>query len=184
VPVEVRRSVPSQSWEAAIIIACALTIAAALAWLYLLVLHGGYWLTGQRLPSKGGAAEDALPRVTAVIPARNEAEVLPRCLPGLLSQDYGGRFAVILVDDDSTDGTGKIAEELASAASRADLLTVVTARPTPPGWAGKVWAMSEGARAASARAASTGAANARAESSAAAAEDWPGYLLLTDADIS
>jgi hopene-associated glycosyltransferase HpnB len=145
--------------EAAIVAVCALTTAAALGWLYLLTLHGGYWRTGQRLPARLPAAA-SLPRVTAVIPARNEADVLPRCLPSLLSQDYPGLFSVILVDDDSVDGTGQIARELAAATGGAKL-TVVTARPTPPGWAGKVWAMSEGVQA------------------AGASE----YLLFTDADI-
>jgi hopene-associated glycosyltransferase HpnB len=146
--------------EATIIIACILATAAALAWLYLLMLHGGYWRTGQRLPPEG-PGEATLPRVTAVIPARNEADVLPQCLPSVLNQDYGGPFAVILVDDGSTDGTAAIAAELGAAAASAEL-TVVTARPTPPGWAGKVWAMSEGVGA---------AGNAE-------------YLLFTDADIA
>ena len=159
-PVQVRRSAPSKRPEAPIIIACVLTTAAALAWLYLLTLHGGFWRTGQRLPAQA-PAEAALPGVTAIIPARNEAEVLPHCLPSLLTQSYRGPFSVILVNDDSTDGTGKIAEELAAAAGGAEL-TVVAARPTPPGWAGKVWAMSEGVRA------------------AGDAE----YLLFTDADIA
>jgi len=152
-----RRSTPTP--EAPILIACVLASAAALAWVYLLTLHGGYWRTSQRLPahSQGGAE---LPRVTAVIPARNEADVLPECLPSLLGQDYHGAFSVILVDDDSTDGTGKVAAQLAAATGGAEL-TVVTARPTPPGWAGKVWAMSEGVRAAG----------------------NPDYLLFTDADI-
>jgi hopene-associated glycosyltransferase HpnB len=145
--------------EAAILIACVLASAAALAWVYLLTLHSGYWRTDQRLPTDARPTA-ALPAVTAVIPARNEADVLPDCLPTLLRQDYRGRFSVILVDDDSTDGTGKIAAELAATAGRADL-TVVTARPTPQGWAGKVWAMSEGVR---------------------AAGDVE-YLLFTDADI-
>jgi hopene-associated glycosyltransferase HpnB len=144
--------------EAAILIVCVLASAAALAWVYLLTLHGGYWRTGQRLPPDDGPV-DPPPAVTAVIPARNEAGVLPDCLPSLLGQDYRGQFSVILVDDDSVDGTGKVAAELAAAGSAE--LTVVTARPTPPGWAGKVWAMSEGVRA------------------AGDAE----YLLFTDADI-
>ncbi len=67
-----------------------------------------------------------------------------------------------MVDDDSSDGTAKIAAELGDIAGGADL-TVVAGRPTPDGWAGKVWAMSEGVRAAG-----------------PAAE----YLLFTDADIS
>jgi hopene-associated glycosyltransferase HpnB len=132
---------------------------AALAWSFLLALHGGFWRTSHRLPP-ATALSGPLPSVTAVIPARNEASVLPTCLPSLLSQDYPGRFSVIVVDDDSTDGTGKIAAELAAAAA-ADL-TVVTARSTPAGWAGKVWAMSEGVRAAG----------------------GVDYLLFTDADIA
>jgi hopene-associated glycosyltransferase HpnB len=121
-----------------------------------------------------------LPSVTAVIPARNEADTLPVCLPSLLRQDYQGRFCVIVVDDDSTDGTAKAATAAAEQAGwqvteagpgrlSDRRLAVVGARPTPPGWAGKVWAMSEGVRAA-------------AESRAAAGGE-PGYLLLTDADI-
>jgi hopene-associated glycosyltransferase HpnB len=134
---------------------CALTSASALAWLYLLTVHGGYWRTGHRLPP-GDWASGRLPSVTAVVPARNEADILPACLPTLLTQDYQGRLSVIVVDDDSTDDTAKVAAELGE-------LTVVSARPTPPGWAGKVWAMAEGAQ----------AVHADAE-----------YILFTDADIA
>ncbi|HTA07438.1 MAG TPA: hypothetical protein VK836_02945, partial [Streptosporangiaceae bacterium] len=69
--------------EAAVITICALTSAAALAWLYLLTLHGGYWRTGHRLPP-GDRQAGQLPSVTAVVPARNEADILPACLPTLL----------------------------------------------------------------------------------------------------
>jgi hopene-associated glycosyltransferase HpnB len=130
------------------------TSAATLAWVYLLTLHGGYWRSGHRLPPTGRLASP-LPAVTAVIPARNEAEMLPACLPSLLGQEYGGRFTVIVVDDDSADATAKIASELGA--------TVVSARPTPPGWAGKVWAMAEGA---------------------ATVPDGTDYILFTDADIA
>jgi hopene-associated glycosyltransferase HpnB len=132
------------------------------------VLHGGYWRTSHRLPPE---APGQLPAVTVVIPARNEADMLPGCLPSLLSQDYSGQLKVIVVDDDSSDGTAKIATGLGSTAAAdrpaAELpaaeLTVVATRPTPPGWAGKVWAMAEGVRAAG-----------------------PGaeYILFTDADIA
>jgi hopene-associated glycosyltransferase HpnB len=155
---------PHYSWEpavatAVVITICALASAAGLAWLYLLTLHGGYWRTGHRLPParEGGGP---LPSVTAVVPARNEADILPACLPSLLAQYYPGPFRVLVVDDDSTDGTAAIAAELGKATPQIDL-SVVAARPTPPGWAGKVWAMSEGAR--------------------AAGSD---YILFTDADIA
>jgi hopene-associated glycosyltransferase HpnB len=152
---------PRRLQEAVVITICALTSAAGLAWLYLLTLHGGYWRTGRRLPP-GGRGPGRLPWVTAVVPARNEADILPACLPTLLGQDYQGRLAVIVVDDDSTDGTGKVAAELAAPFPEREL-AVVSARPTPPGWAGKVWAMAEGAQAVSAD---------------------TDYILFTDADIA
>jgi hypothetical protein len=54
--------------------------AAALAWLYLVAAHGSYWRTSQRLPRVSGEP-DAWPEVVAVVPARNEAEMLPVTLP-------------------------------------------------------------------------------------------------------
>ena len=71
----------------ALSIACT---AAAVAWLYLVAGHGGYWRTSQRLPRVGGEP-DAWPDVVAVVPARNEAEMLPVTLPALLGQEYPGR---------------------------------------------------------------------------------------------
>jgi hopene-associated glycosyltransferase HpnB len=112
-----------------------------------------------------------MPTVTAVIPARNEADMLPACLPSLLGQGYAGRFSVVVVDDDSSDSTAKTAAKLGDAAGSHDL-TVVTARPTPHGWAGKVWAMSEGVRAVTS---GTGAASDLADTE---------YFLFTDADIA
>src|SRR5262245_58940993 len=77
---------------------------AAVAWAYLLACHGGFWRTSQRLPA-GAADPVAWPAVTAVIPARDEAAGLPGSLPSLLAQDYPGVLNVVLVDDESTDGT-------------------------------------------------------------------------------
>jgi len=140
----------------------AASVLAAAAWVYLLAAHGQYWRTDQRLPpvrgQAPGPAPGAWPAVVAVVPARNEAAILPETLPTLLAQDYAGPFRVILVDDDSSDGTARIAADLGRNAGR---LQVVSARPAPPGWAGKVWAMAEGLRA---------AGEAR-------------YVLFTDADI-
>ncbi len=138
-------------------VAAALCSLAALTWVYLLAAHGGYWRTDQRLPASGPAPR-AWPDVVAVVPARNESSVLPFTLPTLLGQDYRGDFSVVLVDDDSSDGTGEVARGLGDAAP--GRLRVV-AGPTPDGWAGKVWAMEQGRQAA-------GDAT---------------YLLFTDADI-
>jgi hopene-associated glycosyltransferase HpnB len=121
--------------------------AAALAWAYLLAAHGGYWRTGQRLPP--GAHDQSRdparwPSVVAVVPARDEAAILPATLPGLLAQDYPGEFSVVLVDDASTDGTAATAAVLAAGAGRG--LRVTAAGEPPPGWAGKVHAMAQGLR--------------------------------------
>jgi hopene-associated glycosyltransferase HpnB len=167
------------------IAACAL---AAAAWSYLLVGHGGYWRTDQRLPAAAGEP-GRWPSVVAVVPARDEAAILPATLPTLLAQDYPGVFSVVLVDDDSSDGTFQVAAALGRAASNEDgaagvgsgaagvgsgaaggkrpprpgqVLQVVSGTRTPAGWAGKVWAMAQGVQAA-------GDAD---------------YVLFTDADIA
>jgi hopene-associated glycosyltransferase HpnB len=132
---------------------------AAITWVYLLVGHGGYWRTGQRLPP-AAADPAAWPSVAAVVPARNEATELPGTLPALLGQDYPGAFRVVLVDDDSSDGTASVARSVSQQIGP-ERLRVVAGRPTPAGWAGKVWAMEQGVRA---------AGDAR-------------YVLFTDADI-
>ena len=140
--------------------------AAALAWLYLVAAHGGYWRTSQRLPRVSGEP-DAWPDVVAVVPARNEAEMLPVTLPALLGQEYPGTLTVIVVDDGSSDGTGEVAAKLAAGSARP--LRVISGAPPPEGehWAGKVWAMAQGLRAAG-----------------PFAPGPDGYLLFTDADIA
>ncbi len=140
-------------------VAAAACVIAALTWAYLLAGHGGYWRTDQRLPA-GRADPAAWPGVVAVIPARNEAAMLPATLPTLLAQDYPGAFCVLLVDDQSSDGTAEVARVLASGGTAP--LRIIAGRPRPPGWAGKVWAMEQGRRAAGEAA----------------------YLLFTDADIA
>jgi hopene-associated glycosyltransferase HpnB len=152
-------------------IVCAVSAA---AWLYLLLAHAGYWLTNRRLPAADSAVRgdpDAFdggwPAVVAVVPARNEADMLPVTLSALLGQEYPGEFRVFLVDDGSDDGTGQLARELGVKAARdgGAALTVVTGSPRPDGWAGKVWAMNQGLV-------------------AAERAGQPAYVLFTDADIA
>jgi len=128
----------------ALSIACT---AAAVAWVYLVAAHGGYWRTSQRLPRVSGEP-DAWPDVVAVVPARNEAGMLPVTLPALLGQDYPGVLAVIVVDDGSSDGTSEVAARIAAKAGRPLRIISGTAPPDGERWAGKVWAMAQGLRAA------------------------------------
>ena len=144
----------------ALSIACTL---AAVAWIYLLAGHGGYWRTTEWLP-RVAAEPDAWPDVVAVVPARNEAEMLPVTLPALLGQDYPGPLTVIVVDDGSSDGTSEVAARIARSLPGSRALRVIPGAPPPEGerWAGKVWAMAQGLR-------------------AAGSSD---YVVFTDADIA
>ena len=131
-------------------VAAAASVAAALtvlAWAYLAACHGGYWRTDQRLPP---ARRDpaAWPDVTAIVPARDEAAMLPATMPALLAQDYPGTLRVVLVDDESADGTADVAAALGRAGTADGMLRVVRGGRRPAGWAGKVWAMQQGLAAA------------------------------------
>jgi len=126
-------------------------VLAAIAWVCLVAAHGGYWRTDQRLPAAAGAPGPGpaqWPSVVAVVPARDEATILPVTLPSLLTQDYPGEFSVVLVDDASTDGTAATAAALGGPGPAARAPRIVPAGATPPGWAGKVHAMAQGLRAA------------------------------------
>lgn len=138
-------------------------------WLYLLLAHGRYWLADQYLPARPdaiGAQDRDWPDVLAIVPARDEADVLPLTLPTLLGQDYPGKLSVVLVDDASSDGTSEVAEKLA-AAHPVRTLRIVHSDGPPPGWAGKVAAMRRGF-----------------EATAASGPNPPEYVLFTDADIA
>ncbi|MFI2508349.1 glycosyltransferase [Streptomyces sp. NPDC018972] len=131
------------------------------AWWWLLLCQGFFWRTDVRLPPSRDPG--TWPSVCVVVPARDEAAVLPASLPSLLAQDYPGRAEVFLVDDGSTDGTGELARELADRHGGLPL-TVDSPGEPPAGWTGKLWAVRHG----------IGLARARD----------PEYLLLTDADIA
>ncbi|MGC1351374.1 MAG: glycosyltransferase [Xanthobacteraceae bacterium] len=132
-------------------------------WLYLLLGRGGFWLGRERNDAIGG--QGPWPAITAVIPARDEAECVGETVVSLLRQDYAGEFHVVLVDDQSRDGTAEVARAAAAALGAIDRLTVLSGRALPAGWTGKLWAQSQGVEAAE------------------AAPRPPELILLTDADI-
>ena len=94
-------------------------------WLYLLTARGGFWLAGQRDDRPELAGPAVWPPLTAVIPARDEAVTIARCVRSVLGQDYPGKLDVIVVDDNSQDGTGAIAGEAAAAIGARDRLVVL-----------------------------------------------------------
>ena len=143
-----------------------LALASLAVWLYLITARGGFWRASIRDDDESLPEPRSWPRVVAVVPARNEAEVIAESLGSLLHQDYPGSFAVILVDDQSTDETAAIGRAAAIRVQSSDRLEVVTGLPLPPGWAGKLWAMKQGV------------------DHAANRPEPPSYVLFTDADIA
>lgn len=124
-------------------------------WIYLACGHARFWRTSIRLPARH--EPPVWPPVVVIVPARDEADVLPTTLPSLLASRYQGEFKVLVVDDASTDSTARVATDLGA--------RVVAADPLADGWAGKVHAMACGVSAA--RTPATGE-----------------FLLFTDADIA
>jgi hopene-associated glycosyltransferase HpnB len=138
-------------------VASVLATLALVIWIYLLVGRGTFWLARER--DGGEQPLASWPSVTAIVPARDEAEAIARSIGSLLAQDYPGAFRIVLVDDQSADGTAEIARAL-DATGR---LSVLSGAPLPEGWTGKLWAVRQGI--------------------AHATGGSPDYLWLTDADI-
>lgn len=144
-----------------------LTFLSLTIWIGLLCFRGQFWRTDQRLADVGTELPDfdSYPSVCAVVPARNEADLLPVTLRSLLNQYYPGSFLVILVDDYSTDGTASVAQQVAQDLNKRSELEIISGVPLPAGWTGKLWAMEQGMR------------------HAQNLTPPPDYLLFTDADI-
>ncbi len=85
------------------------------------------------------------PRISVLVPARNEERSILDCIASLLHQDYPD-YEVIVLDDNSDDGTNEILSRLKQ--ERSDL-TVILGAPLPAGWVGKNWACHQLSRAAS-----------------------------------
>src|SRR5260370_21893083 len=131
-------------------------------WVVLFFAWGNFWqiweydFDGAQFP-----APPEWPRVTAVVPARNEAAAIEAVIRGFAAQDYAGGFSVIVVDDHSDDGTGRLAFRAATD-TNASCVRVISAPELIGGWTGKLWALHAGVN----------------ESAAAAEFYW-----FTDADV-
>jgi len=144
----------------------AIAALACAVWTFALLLRGGFWRATERDDEASAtSAPNAWPRIVAVMPARNETEVIAAALTSLLRQDYPGAFDIVVVDDHSSDGTAAIARQTAAAAGMPARLTVLSAPNLPDSWTGKLWAMHCGTQ------------------HVALLSDPPDFVLFTDADI-
>ncbi len=130
-------------------------------WVYLLLARGNFWKLGE--DDIAPKPLENWPRVVAVVPARNEAETIARAIASIHNQDYPGAFEIVVVDDQSEDGTATLARQAATESGETRRVTVHSVAALPPGWTGKLWALNEGI--------------------SAAAEKAPEFFWFTDADI-
>lgn len=130
-------------------------------WTYLLLFRGRFWLVRDESAPVGEAAPAS---VAVIIPARNEAAVIARTVLSILGQEYSGAVQLIVIDDHSQDDTAAVAAAAAASIGVSNRLTTVSADPLPPGWTGKLWALSQGLK--------------------IARDLQPDYFLFTDADIA
>lgn len=134
-------------------------------WIALTFFRGAFW---QLRPfDDDGVSPQPLgswPRVTAVLPARNEAETIGRTVESLVAQDYAGEFRIVVVDDHSEDHTAELAQKAALACGAGGRVLILQANPLPSGWTGKLWALQQGVEHASGFS--------------------PEYFWFTDADIT
>jgi hopene-associated glycosyltransferase HpnB len=132
-----------------------------LSWLYLFFFHGRFWQVN-RLRAEQPMSAPAAGPIAVIVPARNEAESVGHAVRSLLNQSFAGALHIFVVDDNSSDGTAEAT--LAEVSDGGECkLTIISGRPLPPGWAGKLWAVQQGIE--------------------AAMELRPQFLLLTDADV-
>jgi hopene-associated glycosyltransferase HpnB len=122
--------------------------------------RGSFWRIESTKPDTSDKA-GFFGGIVAVVPARNEAELIGPVITSLLNQRVA--MPVVLVDDESTDGTADVARRASEEAGKADALIVIQSKPLPAGWTGKLWAMHQGIE------------RARALN--------PAWLMLADADV-
>ncbi len=125
-----------------VIILSSLALGLGLYITWLVHSQGGLRIVVDPLSDPARAAiSDQLPLISVIVPARNEARNIHRCIQALLQQTYPN-YELIVVDDRSTDETAHILIELAKVNSR---LQVIQGSELPQGWAGKPHTLVQGA---------------------------------------
>ncbi|PIP07490.1 MAG: glycosyl transferase [Syntrophobacteraceae bacterium CG23_combo_of_CG06-09_8_20_14_all_50_8] len=114
-----------------------LTLTGAVVWFGILILPWRPWGAGEVLDADTSSTDEDFSDITVIIPARNEAGLIASTLSALEIQ--GKRLAIVMVDDQSTDGTSQIARQ-----TTRQYLRIIRGKPLPAGWTGKLWALEQG----------------------------------------
>ena len=119
----------------------AILLGVSVAWIFLIK---SMWLTFRDSPflDKFVSKPHHNPKVSIILPARNEELFIEKCINSLLDQDYEN-YEIIAIDDRSDDNTGEIIKKIAKKNSK---VVYVLAEPKPERWTGKNWACMEGFR--------------------------------------
>ncbi len=116
-------------------------------WVVLFFAWGNFWQIWEFDCDRAQCpAPPKWPRVTAVVPARNEAASIEAVIRALAAQDYAGDFSVVIVDDHSDDRTAELAYRAASEAGTASRFHIIAAPELTSGWTGKLWALNTGVK--------------------------------------
>jgi hopene-associated glycosyltransferase HpnB len=142
----------------------AIALLVLVIWIALTFAWGGFWQVW-RFDADRDALEkpQVWPRITAIVPARNEAAIIGEVVASLARQEYSGDFSIVVVDDHSEDGTADLARRTAADANASSRVLVIMAPVLASGWTGKLWALNTGVAAAQAQA--------------------PEFFWFTDADV-
>jgi glycosyltransferase involved in cell wall biosynthesis len=114
----------------------AISILSFAAWVYLVAFRGMFW---RSFPVLSLRTPSSRSKVVAIVPVRDEAASIEQSIGSLGAQDYSSELSIILVDDNSTDGTAEIAASLPT-----NNLTIISGAPLPSGWSGKLWSINQG----------------------------------------
>ncbi len=109
----------------------------ACIWITIFLLPWKPYSTKEVLDSSDLDIDSDFYDITVVIPARNESKIIKNTLMALNEQ--GKRLNIVLVDDESTDGTSEIARDMGL-----ENLKIIKGKPLPKGWTGKIWALEQG----------------------------------------
>ena len=159
-------------------------------WLYLAAARGQFWrLHAFDDDTVKNEPPTTLPKVIAVVPARNEAATIAQAVTSLLQQNYAGEFSVVLVDDHSEDATAQIAKQAARNLQAEARFTILEAPSLPAGWTGKLWALQCGTAISGCPPTTSISLGPQtfsrtASSDRSSPESQPDYFWFTDADIT